>query len=315
MLKTYIKQLKQNATSIGEGADIIWSSIRYGASPNNYHDFGFNNLTAKERKTYVTNRFSRRIIRKYNNSEYIDIFEDKIRFAQRFEKYFGRDWISTENMNYEMFRNFISGKDKIIYKPISNAQGQGIIVYDDLSDGENLFNEIKEKNEKAILEEWICQHEEFAKIYSKAINCLRIITFYNGEKVNFLTGGVTWGNGKKIANASASGIVSPVNFGNGRLEKPAADFLGKIYKQHPITGQNLQGVSIPYWKETLEMLTGAAKEVPQVAYIGWDVAITPQGPIIIEGNTTPGYRYYQIPVHMKEKLGNRKIYERSLKKF
>lgn len=34
MLKTYIKQLKQNATSIGEGADIIWSSIRYGASYN-----------------------------------------------------------------------------------------------------------------------------------------------------------------------------------------------------------------------------------------------------------------------------------------
>lgn len=186
-------------------------------------------------------------------------------------------------------------------------------MYDDLNDGRQVFNEIKENGEKAILEEWICQHEELERIYSKAINCLRIITLYNNGKVNFLAGGMTWGNGKKIANACASGIVSPVNFENGKLEKPAADFSGNVYKQHPITGQNLQGIYVPYWKEIVEMLTCAAKEIPQVAYIGWDIAITPNGPIIIEGNTTPGYRYYQIPAHMENKLGNRKVYERCLK--
>ena len=313
MIKAYIKQLKKNASNVSEGLDIMWSTIRYGASPNNYRDFGFKNLTGKERATYVTNRLSRKLIKKCNNNEYIDIFEDKVQFAQRFEKYFGRSWLDTEDMDYKKFSEFIQGKDKIIYKPTENAQGQGIIVYDDLNDGRQVFNEIKENGEKAILEEWICQHEELERIYSKAINCLRIITLYNNGKVNFLAGGMTWGNGKKIANACASGIVSPVNFENGKLEKPAADFSGNVYKQHPITGQNLQGIYVPYWKEIVELLTCAAKEIPQVAYIGWDIAITPNGPIIIEGNTTPGYRYYQIPAHMENKLGNRKVYERCLK--
>lgn len=123
---------------------------------------------------------------------------------------------------------------------------------------------------------------------------------------------MTWGNGKKIANASASGIVSPVNFETGILEKPAADFQGGYYHNHPITNANLVGIELPYWNEIKEMLISAAKEIPQVAYVGWDVAITPSGPILIEGNTTPGYRYYQIPQHMENKCGNRSVYEKCL---
>ena len=94
------------------------------------------------------------------------------------------------------------------------------------------------------------------------------------------------------------------------MEKPAADFSGNIYEIHPITGANLIGIKLPFWLETKKMLESAAKEVPQVKYVGWNVAITPFGPIIIEGNTTPGYRYYQIPAHMENKCGNRAIYEK-----
>ena len=72
-------------------------------------------------------------------------------------------------------------------------------------------------------------------------------------------------------------------------------------------------IQLPFWNEVVEMLKRAMEEIPKVAYIGWDVAITPNGPVIIEGNTTPGYRYYQIPAHMTEKTGNRERYEKCLK--
>lgn len=103
-----------------------------------------------------------------------------------------------------------------------------------------------------------------------------------------------------------------MNFETGVLEKPAADFNGGCYKQHPITNAELVGLQLPYWNEIKDMLTHAAKEIPQVAYVGWDIAITPDGPVLIEGNTTPGYRYYQIPQHMENKCGNRTIYESCL---
>ena len=72
-------------------------------------------------------------------------------------------------------------------------------------------------------------------------------------------------------------------------------------------------IQLPYWKETLWMLEKAAAQIPQLGYVGWDVAITPDKPILIEGNTTPGYRYYQIPAHMENKCGNRRVYENCLK--
>lgn len=116
----------------------------------------------------------------------------------------------------------------------------------------------------------------------------------------------------EIANASASGIVSPVNFKTGILDKPAADFYGHVYMKHPITGADLLNLEVPYWNEVVTMLENAASEVPEVGYVGWDVAITPNGPILIEGNTTPGYRYYQIPVHMESKCGNKEVYVKYL---
>lgn len=313
MLRTYFQQLKNNGTGIKIYFDMIICTLKYGASPNNYKDFNFKNLNRRERATYVTNGLSRKLIKKFNKSDYIDIFENKVEFAKRFSDYFGREWVSTSNISYDGFFNFIKNKKRIIYKPIDNAQGRGIRVFDDLSNPKKLYDEVKCGEKSAILEDWILQHEIFNNIYDKAINCVRIITLCDNNTVDFLAGGVTWGNGMNIANASASGIVSPLNFNTGILDKPAADFQGGIYYKHPVTGANLVGVQIPYWNEIKEMLTCAAKEIPQVAYIGWDVAITPNRPIIIEGNTTPGYKYYQIPVHMDNKMGNRSIYEIHLK--
>lgn len=309
MIRTYIQQLKENQQKGLSSADMIWCTIRYGASPNNYCSFGFRELSGPERATYVTNRLSRKMIKRFNNQEYINLFEDKVLFAELFSDYFARKWISTENMTYDRFQAFIEGEEKFIYKPISNAQGQGIRVFDHFSNVKEIYEEISKQNEKAILEQWITQHPTLNNVYSQAINCLRIITVCQDGHVDFLAGGMTWGNGKKIANASASGIVSPVNFETGILEKPAADFSGNVYHNHPITGAAMVGLQLPYWQETLQMVRDAAQRVPQVGYVGWDIAITPCKPIIIEGNTTPGYKYYQIPAHMDNRKGNRAVYE------
>lgn len=304
----YLKQLNGG----GNAVDIIWCTLRYGASPNNYREFGFEKLNHSQRNTYVTNRLSRQMIKRFNDQSKIDVFENKVMFAQRFTEFFGRDWIASDGITLEeliRFSDDVGGK--YIYKPVGNAQGLGIKVYEN-ADAKKVFKEIKD-SPPAILEGWITQHESLDTVYNDAINCLRIITVYKDCQTYFLAGGMTWGNGQKIANASASGIVSPVNFENGVLEKPAADFSGYVYSNHPISGYPLVGFQLPFWKETIEMLKEAAKVVPEVGYIGWDVAITPNGPIIIEGNTTPGYKYYQIPAHMDNGIGNKAVYANCLK--
>jgi hypothetical protein len=51
------------------------------------------------------------------------------------------------------------------------------------------------------------------------------------------------------------------------------------------------------------MCTKAAMVVPQVGFIGWDVCLTPDGPVIVEGNDYPGHDLYQLPEHTHDKMG------------
>ena len=73
-LLLYVKQLKESGNN---PIDVIWCTVRYGASPNNYREFNFRELTAEQRNTYVTHRFSQCIIKKSNDPAFIDFFEDK----------------------------------------------------------------------------------------------------------------------------------------------------------------------------------------------------------------------------------------------
>lgn len=75
MIKTYLKQLKQNGSGVSSYLDMIMCTLQYGASPNNYKNFGFKELNNRERSTYVTNGLSRKIIKKFNDPAYIDFLK------------------------------------------------------------------------------------------------------------------------------------------------------------------------------------------------------------------------------------------------
>lgn len=290
--------------------DMLWCLIRYGASPNNYELFDFYTLTPEKRKTYVTYAVSRKMIKKFNDPEKIGLFENKISFARTFSDLYRRAFLDTSDMSLREFETFCQGKTKIICKPVAGSQGADIRVYH-LHDPAEIYRDIQTNYAKGfILEEWIPQHEVLSDIYPDAVNCLRIITLLDGDAVHLLAGGVTFATETEIANGSQPSIIAPVDFETGMIHKPAATFDGGPYERHPKTNAQILGVQLPYWQETRKMLEQACRRVPSVRYVGWDIAFTPTGPILIEGNTTPGYKYYQIPQHLENGVGNRRKYER-----
>ena len=60
--------------------------------------------------------------------------------------------------------------------------------------------------------------------------------------------------------------------------------LGGRNEKHPITGDIFEGYQLPYWKEVIELVKTSHKAIIGLQSIGWDVAITPSGPVLIEGN-------------------------------
>ncbi|SEL20306.1 sugar-transfer associated ATP-grasp domain-containing protein [Carnobacterium iners] len=106
-------------------------------------------------------------------------------------------------------------------------------------------------------------------------------------------------------------LVCPIDINTGLLKFSAEDGNGQTYEKHPITGEIIKGFKIPFWKEIIKLVYEASLVVPEVGYVGWDIAITPDKAIIIEGNTSPGYKFYQLPNHLPNGVGNKEIYEKN----
>ena len=65
-------------------------------------------------------------------------------------------------------------------------------------------------------------------------------------------------------------------------------------KKKSITGIKFDGFEIPYWDEIKKMVLEAALVNDKVNIVGWDVAISKDGPVIIEGNRGPGFDLVQV---------------------
>ena len=103
-------------------------------------------------------------------------------------------------------------------------------------------------------------------------------------------------------------MFANIDIDTGRVISDACDYEENLYTVHPKTGVMFKGFVIPYWNDILKLVEQASKVVPEVGYIGWDVAITPNGPIIVEGNNCPGYEWMQVRMINPEGYGKRSIY-------
>ncbi|HZB89908.1 MAG TPA: sugar-transfer associated ATP-grasp domain-containing protein [Stellaceae bacterium] len=66
------------------------------------------------------------------------------------------------------------------------------------------------------------------------------------------------------------------------------------HQSHPVTGASLVGLSIPNWREICETALAAATLFPGVRTQSWDVALTPQGPVLLEFNYGGDLNLHQL---------------------
>jgi hypothetical protein len=66
---------------------------------------------------------------------------------------------------------------------------------------------------------------------------------------------------------------------------------------HPDTGAVLAGAVVPFWRDAIDLVVRAHGSVPEFArfiFLGWDVAITDDGPLLIETNHGWGEFNHQL---------------------
>lgn len=309
---------KTDKSSVSIFFDMLSCMKKYGAGYYDYQIFAFYNLNKEQRKTYLTRFKNKAFIVYMNNEEAAEKFENKDEFNDIFKKYIGRDFIRIDKATKDEVKEFVKDKRYLFCKPRSAECGKGIEKVDtsEFEGFEKLYEYLTTHNFYNI-EECVIQHHEMDVLYPKAVNCMRIITLvgddgkphliYIVQKMGY--------NGRFLDN---NGLFSPVDPETGKMKYPAhsGDTLkGIIYEEHPDTHTKIPGFKLPYVKEAVAMCLEAATVVPEVRYVGWDVAITENGPVIIEGNPYCAHDFWQLPPHTPDKIGILPVLKKYAPKF
>jgi Sugar-transfer associated ATP-grasp len=96
-----------------------------------------------------------------------------------------------------------------------------------------------------------------------------------------------WRAGNLLAGLDLeTGCVGRVTSGTG--------FEMKDVLHHPDTGADLIGLPIPNWPDLKAVALEGARLLRHFAIVGWDMASTDQGPVIVEANETPDFTLLQM---------------------
>ena len=141
------------------------------------------------------------------------------------------------------------------------------------------------------IEPYIKQHQTLNTLYSGSVSSLRIVTICRNYDVSVYSTIIRVGSEGSHATGMHQGAILIGIDEHGTLctlgHKKKKPNFGK-FTHHPDTGIEFKGFQLPMWSEVIQLAKNAHSVLSDIPTIGWDIAITESGPIIIEANSQWG---------------------------
>ena len=205
--------------------------------------------------------------------------------------------------------------DSFCKKNVSHGGGMSNDILRLVVKNRNLFingvrKSITEFEDIIGMDNWIIQerindqHKKIAVLHPDSVNTVRVVSVRRGGTITILCALLRIGvDGKHNDNWSSGGIVVGVKE-NGMLEKygfQKAGYGRKIEK-HPNSEIEFRDLEIPFWGEILNCVKRAHNLCYGLHSVGWDVCVTEDGPLILEGNDNWETTFLQLYSGAKEKF-------------
>ena len=275
--------------------DVIQAKRINHISLDEYEWTGYYALDDAQKRS-VSTLWTRAQFRKtFTDRRYISMLMNKFIFSRVFAEFYGRKCVRLEGMTPDGLKELACNEGKVVIKPNCKGQGKGVRVFS-VTDGEELQAAMDyiRHIENGIAEEFIQQHEVMARLNPRAVNILRLYSVSSPAGSYLFAPVLTVASDMDISNGSQDALTAMVDIRSGLTLTDAVDQNNTVdFTTHPLTGTAFKGTQIPYWEEIIDMLRRAVPLADKISNIGWDVAITPHGPIIIEANTIPGFNSAQ----------------------
>ncbi|MEO6943181.1 MAG: sugar-transfer associated ATP-grasp domain-containing protein [Lacisediminihabitans sp.] len=267
---------------------MLWSAAFRSTAFQDYVDYDFAILSGAERKTFMTHSLSNHIAMKFDQPEYRGLFQDKLEFNRTFDALLGREWLDVRTATDDELRSFVERHGRVMGKVPFSDSGHGVERYEatSINDWDGLKGVMLSKGQ-TLVEEYITQHPVLAAICPGTANTTRVTTFFDGTHSHVLSMAQKFGRGAASDQQTYGGFYTMLNL-DGTSLGPGYDSHDNVYEVHPESGISIVDFTLPMVPELFTFIDAACRVVPQVQYVGWDIVIGENGPVLVEGNWAAG---------------------------
>lgn len=290
--------------------DIVISSLKYNISILDFFYFRFYEKNNEEREKWAGTGYMYEYQLKMNPKSSRSRLENKIQFLRSYKKYIYREIADLETLKNDpnqVSALLNSSTGKIVLKLSTGQVGAEVKVYETKNFTPESLIKLMEEQNFDLAEEYIIQHPALNSLSPSGVNTVRIFTQLDEDNGVILLGArLRISINSPVDNLGAGNIATPIDIKTGIVSGNGvySDITKTDESVHPVTGIEIKGFQVPFWKETLTMIELAAKAYLDNRTIGWDIAITEYGPELIEGNHNWCKLLWQLPAKkgLKEEI-------------
>lgn len=228
-----------------------------------------------------------------------------------------------EDERFEAWRSLPDGEalaalpDEFIVKDSVGAYGSGFAAYTvrapGLVDGKGTALSVADLREHLstggarVLQPRLFDAEPLARLSGRrSLQTLRVVTYRDDEgdihrlfyMIKLLSGTNLSDNFSGGQNGNLIAIGEPEQGVLRHAVTGRRDAVGlQRLTEHPDTGEAITGFTIPHWSAACELAVAAHRTLPGLRTLGWDLALTDDGPRLLEGNVR-----YDPPLYAPELL-------------
>ncbi len=296
---SYMKALKK---------DLLLAKLRHGAEVEEYFRYGFEKLSDAGRQEYLLVENSDRYFRAVEASGARKLFRDKFLAYQKFGDYYKRELIAIRSDDdFPAFESFVQRHPSYIVKPLAEYGGHGIFK-DSVESGtvQEKFSSYRSSLGECAVEELVIQDERMARFHPQSVNTLRIVTYCKDHEIHILQSSVRIGVGASVVDNGC--LSAGIDYETGTIiTRGRMAHVAGLYVFHPDTGIQILGNHIPEWDQVKDLINRLPYVVEEQPVVGWDLALSEKGWVVIEANTRP-----EVQILSGEGIGMRNIVERNL---
>lgn len=144
-----------------------------------------------------------------------------------------------------------------------------------------------------LVERRVWPHPALADLGGEVVHSARILSTLRGQPAVVLAV-LRINRGRGPSDSFGRGnLAAPIDVATGRLSGAVVKGSHERLAVHPDTGVPIEGRTLPDWPATVRMVCDAAARIPFDTCLGWDVALTPDGPVVLEANDRFGINVLQ----------------------